>query len=132
MKRTFSTLALAVLLAGPALSQTKTTVEFAPGNFGTNVGGTIEGDGYADYMLGAQAGQEMFVELTADGGGSTVYFNILPPGSTGEAIYNSSIDGNTTTVALPADGDYTIRVYQMGNAADTGQTSAFRVDLSIQ
>lgn len=131
MKRSFSTLALAVLLAGPALAQTKTTVEFEPGNFGTNVGGTIEGDGYVDYMLGAQAGQEMFVELTGDDGG-TVYFNILPPGSTGEAIYNSSIDGITATVALPSDGDYTIRVYQMGNAADTGQTSAFRVDLSIQ
>ena len=138
MKRSLKTLALALVLAaplaGPALAQTKSAVKFEPGNFGTMVNGTIEGDDYIDYMLGAKAGQQMFVELTVDGtnGAGAVYFNILPPGSQGEAIYNSSVDGNSTTVALPADGDYAIRVYQMGDDADTGKTSGFHVDLSIQ
>jgi hypothetical protein len=45
------------------------------------------------------------------------FFNILPPGSSDVAIYNSSIDGNgATAIRLPASGDYTIRVYLMGAA----------------
>ncbi|MBK8907429.1 MAG: hypothetical protein IPM60_05885 [Rhodospirillales bacterium] len=138
MNRTLSilalVLALAAPLASPALAQMKSVVKFEPGNFGTMVNGTIEADDFVDYMLSAKAGQELFVELTVDGtnGTGSVYFNILPPGSSGEAIYNSSINGNSTTVPLPSDGDYTIRVYQMGNDADTGKTSGFRIDLSIQ
>ncbi|MBJ6373551.1 hypothetical protein [Sedimentitalea arenosa] len=122
------------LLSQPVLAQTKSDVHFEAGNYGTMVTGTVVGDAYVDYMLGAKAGQEMFVELTvADTNGSgTVYFNILPPGSTGEAIYNSSMDGNSTVVDLPADGEYAIRVYQMGNDKDAGKTSDFRMDLSIQ
>ena len=37
----------------------------------------------------------MFAELQ-----DLIYFNILPPGSDGVAIYNGSLD-------LPGDGDYT-------------------------
>ena len=37
-----------------------------------------------------------------------------------------------TTVQLPSDGTYTIRVYQMGDAADSGKTTGFNIDLSIQ
>ncbi len=138
MKRSIYTLAVAFLfaapLAGPVVAQSKSTVHFAPGNFGTMVNGTIVGDEYVDYLLGAKAGQSMFVELTVEetNGTGTVYFNILPPGSSGEAIYNSSINGNSTTVKLPSDGDYAIRVYQMGNDADAGKTSGFRIDLSVQ
>jgi hypothetical protein len=97
--------------------------------------GSITGQAYADYTLGARAGQEMFAEITVaetDGSG-TVYFNILPPGSTGEAIYIGSMDvDNSETVALPDDGVYTIRVYLMGNDADAGKTVAYNLDLSIQ
>jgi hypothetical protein len=128
---------LVALLAGVPLAsfaQTKSEVKFEAGNYGTMVNGTIIGDEYIDYTLGAGAGQQMFVDLavTDSNGSGTVYFNILPPGSSGEAIYNSSIDGNTATVTLPKKGTYTIRVYQMGNDADTGKTSGFNIDLSIQ
>lgn len=117
-----------------ASAQTTSDVQFEAGNFGAMVNGTIIGDAYIDYRLGAQGGQEMFVELTVTGsnGTGTVYFNILPPGSDGEAIYNSSIYGNTTTVDLPADGTYTIRVYHLGDDEDSGKTSGFTIDLSIQ
>ncbi len=123
-----------VATTAPVFAQTKSEVQFQPGNFGTMVNGAIIGNEYVDYMLGAKAGQEMFVELTVDGsnGNGTVYFNILPPGSTGEAIYVGSMDGNSTTVTLPKDGQYAIRVYQMGNDADTGKTSGFHIDISIQ
>jgi hypothetical protein len=126
--------AVSVLFSAPAFAQERVQVQFAPGNFGTMVTGEVTGDGYVDYLLGASAGQEMFVELVVTGstGSGVVYFNILPPGSDGVAIYNGSIDGTTTTVTLPENGDYAIRVYQMGNDRDTGARAEFRIDLSIQ
>lgn len=136
MSRRITGLLSAILIstAGALSAQTTSDVQFAPGNFGTMVSGTIIGNEYLDYRLGAKGGQEMFVELkvTDSNGSGIVYFNILPPGSDGVAIYNGSMDGNTTTVDLPEDGTYTIRVYQMGNDRDTGKTSGFNIDLSIQ
>lgn len=125
---------LSLTVASTALAQTKSEVKFAPGNYGTMVSGTITGGEYIDYQLGANAGQEMFVELTVteSNGNGTVYFNILPPGSDGVAIYNSSMNGNSTTVELPSKGTYAIRVYHMGNDEDAGKTSGFNIDLSIQ
>jgi len=127
-------LAFALLSPLAVSAQTVADVKFSAGNYGTMLSGKIKGDQYFDYRLGARAGQEMFVELTvADSNGNgTVYFNVLPPGSKDVAIYNSSINGNSTTVTLPKSGTYTIRVYQMGNDSDAGKTSSYNVDLSIQ
>lgn len=130
-------LILTAILLGSAMSvsaQMTADVKFQPGNFGTMVTGTITGDEYFDYKLGAKAGQEMFAELqvTDTNGDGVVYFNILPPGSDGVAIYNGSIDGNTARIDLPEDGDYTIRIYLMGNDRDTGKTVGYNLDLSIQ
>lgn len=133
--KTFAAFLTAFLLTvSTSQAQMVADVKFAPGNFGTMVSGTISGDEYFDYRLGANAGQQMFVELTVAGtnGNGTVYFNILPPGSDGAAIYNGSVDGNSTTVDLPESGDYTIRVYLMGNDRDSGKTVGYNVDLSIQ
>ncbi|MEZ5801113.1 MAG: hypothetical protein R3D29_12425 [Nitratireductor sp.] len=124
-----------LFLAGSASAQMSENVKFAPGNFGTMLSGTITGREYFDYVLGAKGGQELFVELTvtATNGNGIAYFNILPPGSTGEAIYNSSMDTtNSTTVQLPQSGDYIIRVYLMGNDYDAGKTVNYNVDVSIQ
>lgn len=127
--------ALILPLAGPASAQQTHEVAFAPGNYGTMVPGSITGQEFADYRLGASAGQEMFVELTVaetDGNG-TIYFNVMPPGAEWEALYLGSMDDdNSETVALPLDGTYTIRVYLMGNDADTEKTVKFNLDLSIQ
>lgn len=121
--------------AGAGLAQQSETVMFDAGNYGTMVSGSITGQDYYDYKLGAAAGQEMFAELTVtetDGDG-VAYFNIMPPGADWEVIYNGSMDTDKTeTVPLPEDGEYTIRVYLMGNDADTGKTVSYTLDLSIQ
>ncbi|MEM8729972.1 MAG: hypothetical protein AAGF79_08640 [Pseudomonadota bacterium] len=124
----------AMLLAGGAQAQMVADVKFDTGNYGTMVNGTITGDEYFDYRLGASQGQKMFAELSvsATNGNGIAYFNILPPGSDGMAIYNGSMDGNSTTIDLPESGDYTIRVYLMGNDRDTGKTVGYNLDLSIQ
>ena len=130
-------LTLSFLLVGfgtLASAQLTADVKFQAGNYGTMVNGTVTGDEYFDYVLGAKAGQEIFAELQVNdtNGKGVIYFNILPPNSDGAAIYNGSINGNTARIDLPEDGDYTIRVYLMGNDRDTGKTVGYNLDLSIQ
>lgn len=136
LARAFALVLPLALALAPAdvRAQTSADVRFETGNYGTMVSGTIIGDEYMDYRLGASAGQEMFLDLTVaeTNGNGTIYFNLLPPGSDGVAIYNASINGNTTTVDLPESGTYTIRVYHMGNDRDAGATTGFNLDLSIQ
>lgn len=129
MQRNFIWLMTTLCLPAMAAAQSVSEVQFPKGQYGTHLSGTVTGHEYHDYRLGAGEGQEMFVELT---GGSSAYFNILPPGSDNVAIYNSSMNGNATTVTLPEKGTYVIRVYLMGNAEDSGQTVGYELDLSIQ
>jgi hypothetical protein len=136
--RKLATLTAALVALGlsmtAAVSQTQSRIAFEAGNDNAAVDGSVTGDGYVDYLLGASAGQSMSVSLVVTGsdGNGTVYFNILPPGSSGEAVYIGSTEGNdAVNVLLPADGDYTIRVYQMGNDEDTGKTSNYTVSVAI-
>ncbi|TNF64795.1 MAG: hypothetical protein EP307_01665 [Rhodobacteraceae bacterium] len=127
-------LALGLGLAAPAHAQSVSDIELGSGDVGKMVSARITGAGYHDFRLAARSGQNLFVSLMAgvtDGEGS-VHFDILPPGSDGVAIYNSSSRGNDTQIDLPADGVYTIRVYLTGNDRDTGKTVSFNMDLSIQ
>jgi hypothetical protein len=136
MKKTL--LAAAMLTAfttGPVLAQMTADVKFKSGNYGTMVSGTVTGHEYFDYTLGAKRGQEMFVELKVNGtnGDGTAYFNILPPGSDGVAIFNGSTSADgIARIKLPEDGTYTIRVYLMGNDRDADKTVGYSVDISIQ
>ncbi|HMU01684.1 MAG TPA: hypothetical protein PKA33_20345 [Amaricoccus sp.] len=117
-----------LMLSGMALAQSSERVNFAAGKDNAAVEAEVIGGGYKDYILGAAAGQTMGVSLITDG---TAYFNILPPGSDGEAIYIGSIDGNDASIKLPAAGDYTIRVYLMGNDKDSGRTVPFTLSMTI-
>ncbi|SIO18330.1 hypothetical protein SAMN05444722_0735 [Rhodovulum sp. ES.010] len=122
-------IALAGGTAGLVLAQESHRVQFDRGNDNAYVEGTVTGNGYVDYLLGARAGQSMGVSLITD---DSAFFNILPPGSDGVAIYNSSTSGNDAVgVTLPSDGDYRIRVYLMGNQADTGATVPFGLSMTI-
>jgi hypothetical protein len=137
MKIMLRAIALAAVVIAPATAvyaQRTSNVQFARGNYGTHLSGTISGREYFDYKLSARRGQKLFVELTAAGtnGNGSVYFNILPPGRASQAIYNSSTAQNTTTVTLPQNGQYTIRVYLMGNDRSAGKTVGYEVDVSIQ
>lgn len=132
--RLISAFAVLGLTAPVAMAQQQSRVQFEAGNDNAAINGTIIGDEYIDYLLGAKKGQKMAVSMIPgdSNGNGTVYFNIMPPGSTGEAIYNGSIDGlDATGIVLPADGDYTIRVYQMGDDADSGKTTAFMISVAI-
>ena len=119
---------LALLIGGAALAQGPERVNFASGNDNTAVEASVTCNDVRDYVLGAAAWQMMSVSLSTEG---NAYFNILPPGSQGEAIFNGSIDGQNATLELPTDGDYTIRVYLMGGDADNGRTVPFTLSMTI-
>jgi len=124
-------LTVLVLVAAPSFSQSdivKHPMHFAQGKSGATIKGSFTGDQTVDYTLRAAAGQTMTVKLS---GGASVNFNVLPPGSTGEALFIGSRDGTRSTTTLPASGEYTIRVYQMGHAKSSGQRSNFTLDVAI-
>ena len=128
-------LALTLGLAGalPAAAQDVVDIRFAPGTSGATINGTIVGQEYIDYVLGARAGQRMNVDLTVTGtnGNGSANFNILPAGQDFPALYNSSNEGTSGSVLLPETRDWAIRVYLMGNDADTGKTVGYSIDVSI-
>jgi hypothetical protein len=118
-------------VAVPSFAQphiVKHPVQFAQGKSGTTIKGSLTGDQTVDYTLRAVAGQTMTVKLS---GGASVNFNVLPPGSTGEALFIGSRDGTRSTTKLPASGEYTIRVYQMGRAKSSGQRSNYSLEVDI-
>jgi hypothetical protein len=125
-------LMLVALIAGSAshlAAQSREEVHFTAGNDNAAVEASVTGQEYKDYVLGASAGQTMGVSLITDG---TAYFNILAPeGEAVPAIYVGSMDGNDASVELPEDGDYTIRVYLMGNDKDSGATVPFTLSMTI-
>lgn len=116
------------VIAAPVLAQTVSRIAFAKGNDNASVKGTIKGKAYRDYKLAVGNGQKLGVSLT---GSSSVNFNILPPGSKGEAVYNSSVEGNDATGIRTVKGDYTIRVYLMGAAETSGKAYPYQLSVSV-
>lgn len=127
---------LALLLTALALTTsplwaqsgiTEYAVQFPRGKSGTTIQGSLRGDETVDYKLRAAAGQEMKIRLKP----STVYFNVLPPGSKDVALFVGSRDGDTFTGTLAEGGEYRIRVYQMGSAKSSGKARNFKIEVSI-
>lgn len=125
---------LCLVLTGgalPVFAQAPQTerVSFDPGTNGTVIKDGIQGNEIIDYVLGAKAGQRMMVVLETDN--SANYFNVMEPGSTGEAMYIGSTEGNRFEGGLPVDGDYTIRVYLMRSAARRNETADYSLAVNI-
>lgn len=96
----------------------------------TEMSGVIMGDAYVDYVFGAAAGQSLTVTLKSSH--RSLYFNVLPPGSQGEAIFNGSSHGDRFRDDLRAAGDYTVRVYLMRNAARRDESGDFDISLHLR
>jgi hypothetical protein len=104
-------------------------LQFAKGASSATVKGSLKGDKTIDYKLRAKAGQTMSVTLKTTNGAN--YFNVLPPGSNDVAIFIGSTSGNEFTGALPADGEYKIRVYLMRSAARRNETADYTLTVGI-
>lgn len=128
-----ATLAASMALASmttPTWADVQTTpVQFKKGESAATIKGKLKGDQTIDYSLRAKAGQVMTVSFKPSN--ASAYFNVLPPGSTGEAIFIGSSQGNEWTGTLPADGEYKVRTYLMRNAARRNETSNFTLTVGI-
>jgi Periplasmic lysozyme inhibitor of I-type lysozyme len=103
-------------------------IRFAAGASSATVKGSISGDKIVDYRLTAKAGQTMTLKLKTNSASN--YFNVLPPSSE-SAVFIGSTSGNEWTGTLTADGEYTVRVYLMRNAARRNETVNYTLDVSI-
>jgi len=103
-------------------------IQFAKNTSGTILTGKLKGDQIVDYLLCATAGQSMVAILKPSN--LSAYFNVLPPGSD-VAIFVGATSGNRFEGQLPADGEYTIRVYPMRNAARRDQTANYTLEVSL-
>ncbi|MCQ8119558.1 SH3 domain-containing protein [Methylomonas rosea] len=103
-------------------------VTFGEGNNGTVIENSVRGSETVDYILNAKAGQHMIVGLETNNAGN--HFNVTAPGAN-SAMYLGSVAGNTFEAKLPADGDYSIRVYLTGNAAQRNEVASYKLSLNI-
>jgi len=118
----------ALLPGGLAAQESQERVHFPAGASSASVSGAVKGYAGVDYLLGAAAGQTMHVTLKTTN--SSLYFNVLPPGSDA-AIFIGSTSGNEWTGTLPTTGDYTVRVYLMRNAARRKEAAKYTITFAI-
>ena len=97
------------------------------GSNSTSLQGNIRGQEVVDYLLQARAGDYLNISLAAQSG--SPFFNLMEPGEQYAAIYNGSSRGNQFEGTAQRNGDYRIRVYQMGNAADRGARASYRIEV---
>ena len=138
MQKIFYALLLATLTTSPALLVTpilaqdeirQERVQFKPGESSAVVEKSITGYETVDYVLNARQGQYMNVSMATDNGAN--YFNILTPGETEVAMFNSSMAENQYEGILPESGDYKIRVYMMRSAARRNEVANYRLEMII-
>ena len=126
-----SLLVAALLLTSPAWSADpvhKEKVELA-GAATHSVKGKIKGYGTAEYTLTGKAGQTLSVQLKTNQPSN--YFNLRQAGQD-EALFIGSSGGNHYQAKLPADGEYTVQVYLMRNAARRNAVASYSLEMHLR
>jgi len=106
-------------------------VQFSKGASDATIKARIKGRETVDYVLSAKAGQSMTVNFKTSN--RMAYFNVLPPDTGKEALFvgASAADGSRVQLALPEDGQYTIRVYLIRAAARRNETSNYTLNVAV-
>ena len=136
MKKLLSVIAAAFIFVQPVISTATVAetgirqerVHFAKGATSATLKGQLKGDSDVDYLVRAGAGQTITVSLKRSN--LSNYFNVLPPGSKDVAMYADQT-GEDFTAVLPADGDYTIRVYLVRAAARRNESSNYTLTIRV-
>jgi hypothetical protein len=103
-------------------------LQFEAGSNAALAKGRLVGDDTIDYVFTARGGENVTAVLES---GSIGYFNVLPPGSSGEAIFIGSSAGNRFSGTLEAPGEYRFRVYQMRASARRGQATDYTLRVEV-
>ena len=124
---------LAFIIGMPlmAIGQIETRkITIPAGKTSTSVTSSVKGDPTIEYKVYAQEGQELKVSLKTNINSN--YFNVLAPGSTGEAIFVGSTDGsNKFGGTLSVSGEYIIRVYLMRSSARNNTKANFTLSVGL-
>ena len=127
-----SLLLAALVFTTPAWSADpvhKETVELTASKNAHSVKGKIKGYATAEYTLTGKAGQTLSVKLKTNQPSN--YFNIRQPGQD-EALFIGSTSGNSYQAKLPADGEYTVQVYLMRNAARRNAVASYSLEMQLR
>ena len=127
-----SLLLAALLLTTPAWSADpvhKENVAVTAGKNAHSVKGKIKGYATAEYTLTGKAGQTLSVKLKTNQASN--YFNIRQAGKD-EALFIGSTSGNSFQAKLPADGEYTVQVYLMRNAARRNAVANYSLEMALR
>lgn len=103
-------------------------LRFKPGSDGTVIAGSIRGYDGVSYLLDVRAGQNIYVAMTASNPQN--YFNVTAPGS-GSAVFIGSDAGNSFSGVARRSGKYRIDVYLMRAAARRGETSRYKLSVTV-
>jgi len=124
------TASLILALTSSAFAQERTPVRL--GSTGvTTINGKVTGDDFIDYVVPVGAGQSLAVTLRGTDPKVVPYFNINLPNSD-DALYIGSVNGNSFQPRMmPNTGKYIIRVYQMGDAKDSGVSTKFTLGVRV-
>ena len=114
------------VFAQNAAAQTKKTVRFAPGAASATVRGRVSGYAYTDYLVKANGGQTVTVEL--DGKPIAPVFSIFQPN--GDNLENAA-QSNDFSGALPVSGVYVVRVSLMRAYARRKQSTNFTLKITV-
>lgn len=104
-------------------------LQFAKGASSATVKGSLQGYKVIDYRFGAKAGQTLSVTLTSNH--TANYFIVLPLGSSTRSFFVRSTSDSEWTSRLPAEGDYTIRVYLSRSAARRDEVAKYTLAVSL-
>ncbi|KKO64495.1 Inhibitor of g-type lysozyme precursor [Janthinobacterium sp. KBS0711] len=127
-----SLLLAALVFTMPAWSAApvhKENVELTAEKTVHNVKGKIKGYATAEYTVAGKAGQTLSVKLKTNQPSN--YFNIRQPGQD-EALFIGSTTGNNYQAKLPADGEYTVQVYLMRNAARRNAVASYSLEMGLR
>jgi len=89
---------------------------------------SITGVQTTQYTFNAKAGQLLTVDFKPSN--TSAYFNILAKGAD-YALFNGLIMGNHFLGTLPSDGEYTVQVYLMRNAAQRNEVANYDLSLNL-
>jgi hypothetical protein len=118
-----------VMSSGTVADDKVVNVKFPRGASGTTLTDVVRGYDGVSYRIGVQAGQRMSLQL--DTNNTSNYFNVTGPGASA-AMFNGSMDGNSTTFVVPSSGTWVVNVYLMRNAARRGETAQFSLTVYVE
>lgn len=118
-----------LMLTVPATAQQQTVVAFAKGASSAVLKGSIRGAGDHSYVVAARAGQTLTVDFKPSN--ASAYFNVLAPGSNGEAMFVGSTSGNRFSGRLAMSGRHIVQVYLMRSAARRNEVASYTLTIGV-